>query len=134
MPYATASEMIAVIGEHEAEDLAPAAGGGVDEAALTAALGAAGDEIDGYLAGRYALPEGVARSTCIAIARYRLSATAPPDGRIGQDFDHAIAYLRDVAQGKTALRPTDAATSPGGGGPVAVGPGRVFTDASLRDY
>lgn len=134
MPYATAAEMIAQIGEHEAENLAPAEGGGIDEAALTAALDAAGDEIDGYLAGRYVLPAGVARSTCIVIARYRLSPSAPPDGRIGRDFDRAIAYLRDVAQGKTALRPADAGGAPGGGGPVAVGPERVFTDGTLRNY
>ncbi|WP_299440173.1 phage protein Gp36 family protein [uncultured Rhodospira sp.] len=134
MPYATASEMIAQIGAHEAEDLAPADGGGVDTAALDAALADAGEEIDGYLGGRYVLPTGVARVHCIAIARYRLSAGAPPDGRVGKDFDRAIAYLRDVAQGKTALRPIDTGGEAGGGGPVAVGPGRVFTDDTLRDY
>jgi phage gp36-like protein len=132
MPYATASEMIATIGEHEAEDLAPADGGGVDAAALDAALARASEEIDGYLGGRYSLDAGLARSLCITIARYRMSTRAAPDGRAGRDYQDAIRYLRDVVAGRTGQTPLDAAGAPSSGAAIVSMPERLFSRDTLR--
>ncbi|MBB4268284.1 phage protein Gp36 family protein [Roseospira visakhapatnamensis] len=101
MAYATASEMIDQIGENQAEDLARAEGGGIDEAALTAALADASGVIDGYLGGRYALAADLARQHCIIIARYALASGAPPEGREGRDYQDTVAFLRAVVAGKT---------------------------------
>lgn len=130
--YATASEMIAQIGEHEAEDLAPADGGGVDTAALDAALARASEEIDGYLGGRYSLEAGLARSLCITIARYRLATHAAPEAREGRDYQDAIRYLRDVVAGRTGQTPLDASGDPSSGAAIVDMPPRLFTRDTLR--
>ncbi|GEO82274.1 phage protein Gp36 family protein [Pararhodospirillum oryzae] len=133
MAYATPDDYIAAVGAAEAEDHAPAVGGGIDTARLTARLDAASDEIDGYLGGRYVLPEGRARAVCVALARYRMAADAQPDGRVGKDYADATQYLRDVVAGKTALTPVASGT-PVGGGAVLVSSRRAMTCDTLRDY
>ncbi|MBB4287795.1 phage protein Gp36 family protein [Roseospira goensis] len=132
--YATAAEMIAQIGDHAAEDLAPADGGGVDTAALDDALARATEEIDGYLGGRYSLEAGLARSLCIVIARYRLATHAPPESREGRDYGDAVRYLRDVVAGKTGQRPLDAGGAPTGGAALVDMPPRLFGPGTLGGF
>ncbi|MYM80539.1 DUF1320 domain-containing protein [Duganella sp. FT50W] len=82
--------------------------------AVDKALAAADALIDGYLAGRYALPLAVVPVTlpqfAEAIARYNLLGEAATE-RARTDYQDALAWLRDVQSGRVQLQ--QAAPVPG---------------------
>jgi len=90
------------------------------------ALDDADAEIDGYLAGRYALPlspvPAVLRVHAITIASYRLlgSAAAETDR---EDYKLVRAYLERVADGRVNLVPPAAVPAVQGVGSVLFSPG-----------
>lgn len=76
---------------------------GLRPGAVDNAIVAAGALIDGYLAGRYALPLSPVPASlpqqAEAIARYRLMGDAATE-QARLDYQDAIAWLKDVAAGR----------------------------------
>ena len=116
--YATASDMIAVFGEHEVISCTDRTGTGeVDASVLSAALVSASSTADSYLARRYALPLPLVPPALTAvvcdIARYRLTGgqvleTDPIKDR----YKLAIAWLRGLAGGEMSLPELEPPESP----------------------
>ncbi|TVP08815.1 gp436 family protein [Shewanella sp. KCT] len=108
MPYATAEQMIARFGEQELTALTDRDGtvGGVVMAALDTAINDASALIDGYLAGRYALPLAhplpALTRICCDMARYGLYDDAVSDA-VAKRNDDAVRFLEKVAQGSITL-------------------------------
>lgn len=109
MSYATISMLTARYGERlllQLTDRATPPAGAVDSAIVDAALGDTDAVIDGYLAGRYALPLSetppLLADLAQAIAIYKLHSFLP-DPKIDQDYKDAIAALDKIARGVVRL-------------------------------
>lgn len=114
MAYATRTDLENRYGADEVgqrEDALPA--GAVD-----LALADADGLIDGYLAGRYALPLSSVPDALVrvaaAIARYNLLGDSATE-RAQMDYKDAIAWIKDVQAGRVLLDgvPTPAGAAPG---------------------
>lgn len=107
MSYAAFADFVASVGEAEAIELTDAVGAGVPDAAVYAAAAADVDaEIDGYLAGRYALPLSpvprlIVRIAC-DMARYRLWREQASD-EVRRRFEDARRLLEAIAAGRVQL-------------------------------
>lgn len=139
MTYATQQNLLDRYGEQELIELTDRANLGViDAAVLAQALADADAEINGYLAGRYALPLAttpvvLVRAAC-DIARFNLHKDAAPE-LVQKRRDDAVKFLALVGQGKIGLGLDAAAeTAPATGGPQHAGGARVFDRGSLQDY
>jgi len=140
--YAVKQDMIDRFGETELVQITNKdnnAATAIDDAALDQALFDAGAEIDGYLAGRYALPlapvPSILKRNACDIARYHLYDDRVTE-QIQKRYDSTIAYLDEVARGKISLG-VDAAEQPAaaaGGPQVAPGNDREFTRETLSDF
>lgn len=125
MPYATVTDLQDRLGEArlvQLTDLADPPLGLVDQAVAQKALDDAEAEIDGYLAGRYALPlaapvPAVLRVHAVTIAHYRLLGSAAGEVE-REDYKTARQYLMAVAKGDVVLTAPDQAAAPAGAGPV----------------
>jgi phage gp36-like protein len=138
MAYATAQD---IIDRYSADQLLITfdrdAIGQADPEAVARALDDATAEIDGYLAGRYALPLSepprILAFMCVDIALYKGSLeTAVTDER-RRRYQDAIAYLVRVAKGDIALFSSDPGAPQGGSGASFSAGGRVFTRDSMKD-
>lgn len=137
MAYATVQDLTDRFGEAELialTDRADPPAGAVDATVAAKALDDASQLIDGYLAGRYALPLASVPSLlvtlCGDIARYRLhtdSAEGEPKAR----YDDAIRLLRDISGGRLTLQIAGAEPAATGGQVLHAAPERVFTAATL---
>lgn len=80
--------------------------GVVDTAVVDRALADTDAVIDGYLAGRYALPlvqvPGLIADLAQAIAIWKLHIYAP-DPKIKDDYDQALRALREIATGAVRI-------------------------------
>lgn len=110
--YATVEFMTKRFGQREVIALSDREQTGeADSTVLADALDEASDEIDTYLAGRYALPldpqPKMLAGTCCDIARYRLCGgeTVMTD-EIDKRYKAAIAFLKLVASGDVTLGST----------------------------
>lgn len=139
MSYATLDDLIARAGVEEILDVADRDGDGTpDPDVVLAALAAADEAVNTYLAGRYVLPlssvPSPVRTWAVAIARYRLHLHAPPD-YVVRDYKDALSELRLAASGTIALVGAAGvvpATAPGGIDADGVGP--VFDRCGLRGW
>ena len=109
--------------------------GQADPGAAERALADATAEIDGYLAGRYALPlesgrAAALRRTAVDIAVYRLAAdaTAATDER-RRRYEDAVRFLKGIASGEIRLGTDGVRTPPRAR--ALPGPPRRFTRASV---
>ena len=107
MPYCTQQNLIDRYGEDELIQLTDRTGTGlIDATVIAAAIADAGALLDGYLAGRYALPLAstppILTNLACDLARYQLydDATTPV---VQANRDSAIRYLEQVATGKIPL-------------------------------
>lgn len=134
MPYATRQDLIDRFGVEEMTQLTDRDGSGtLDPALLDRALATADGLIDGYLAGRYALPLDPVPAPLAVIAadlaRYELYDDAVPD-LVRDRRDAAIARLKDLAAGRWLLpTPPEAHAAPGR--PTVAGRPAVFGPATL---
>lgn len=122
--YATPADMITRYSPDALLQVTDPEGEALHEEVLSAALADAADEIDGYLAARYTLPLAqrpkVLTLLSCSIAMYRLLSLRTlgdvEDAR--KRYEDAIAFLRDVANGKIGLGVSETGlappTSPGG--------------------
>ena len=131
MPYATQADLEARFRQQELIELTDESGIGViDAAAVAVALADADSEINGYLAGRYALPLAqtspeLVRLAC-DIARYKLYDTRATE-QVKARYDDAIKKLRDVSRGVASLGIDQASQ------PVAVA-GSASISSGGRDF
>lgn len=139
MNYATQQDMVDRFAEVELVQLTDSTNSGaIDAAVLGRALDDADAEIDGYLAGRYALPLTTVPKILVGyacdIARYRLYDDRATE-HVAKRYDDAVRYLRMVAEGKVGLGLSSAseAAAPAGG-PAISAPARVFSHDTLKDY
>lgn len=112
--------------------------GEIDAAAVAKACDDATALIDGYLAGRYALPLAEVPPLIAALAEdvaiYRLHAYEP-DSKIKADYEAAIRSLRDIAAG--TIRLSVAGVQPpstGSTGAVFTDRERPMTEANLKGF
>lgn len=130
MSYATVDDLQARLGEPrlvQLTDLADPGIGLVDRGVAQKALDDATAEIDGYLAGRYALPlatpPAVLRVHCVSLAHYRLLGSAADEVTLA-DVKALRAWLARIADGAVALfAPTDT-PAPSGAGEVVFSSGQ----------
>lgn len=109
MPYASLDDLISAFGERELialTDRGAEATGVMDEAVIDGALGAADALIDGYVAGRYALPMSpvppLITELAVPLALYKLHRFGRPD-QVEADYKDARATLRDISEGRVKL-------------------------------
>ncbi len=80
--------------------------GAIDAAVVAQAIADADAVIDGYLAGRYALPltslPPLLADLAAAIAFYKLHRQTPVE-KVVRDYDQALSLLRDIARGQVML-------------------------------
>lgn len=143
MSYATQADLIARFGADELVQLTDRAEAHtIDASVVAAALADADAAIDGYLAGRYAVPVAPVPALLLRlaadIARYLLHGNAAPDA-VRRAYDDAIKMLRDLSAGVAVL--TGVAAPAPGASPAAppttaayLAPDRVMTGDTLADF
>ena len=141
--YASYEEMLARFGRLEllqVTDLGEAPLADPDADVVTAALADSSETVNGYVAGRYALPlspvpDPVRRWTC-DIARYFLHRDTAPE-RVRKAYEDALAALKDVSRGVITLQ-ADGLSTPeaavSGGHVQTAGPDRMFTAGGLKGF
>jgi phage gp36-like protein len=129
MAYATVDDLLKRYDRHRLAELTTDNGRDPDETALAVALADASAEVNGYLARRHTtplspVPEVIVRLTCV-VAVYNL-ATLQRDRDIediSRRYEHAIAFLRRVADGTISLGLPGDGSPDGGGGAGGGGAG-----------
>ena len=134
MPYASAEEFIAAVGEVEARQVAPGSGTAADPARILEALADASGELDSYIGTRFPTPvtpvPRVLRVHAIAIARSALNRGS--NEQMKQAADRARAWARDVSKGLITLgskEPGETASLP----PSSGGPGFVTEPSAFAE-
>lgn len=143
MTYATQQDLIDRFGASELVQLTDKVNRPVttiDPVPVERAIGDAGALIDSYIGKLYRLPlsavPAVLTKVACDIARYYLHGkAAEKEGPVERAYNEALAWLKDISKGLTALDAEGVAPAQAGGGSVkASAPGRVFTRDSLRDF
>jgi phage gp36-like protein len=142
MTYATQTGLVDRYGEAmliALTDRAAIPTGFVDAGVVSRALAEADALIDGYLAGRYALPLSAVPPVLVplaeAIAIYSLHITEP-EAKIRADYEAAIKRLAEIARGTIILK--DAAgvepAAPGTAGVQITDRERAFTPDTMTGF
>lgn len=142
MPYATQQMLTDRVGEPMLillTDRAAVPTGLLDAETLARAQADADAMIDGYLAGRYALPlasvPALVADIAQAVTLWKLH-TSDPEAKIKADYDDALKRLKDIAQG--VIRLTSVAgiepTSSGASGVQIVDRERPFTEDNMKGF
>ncbi|WP_333822858.1 gp436 family protein [Pinisolibacter sp.] len=140
MPYCALADLIDRAGEAEILQVADRDMDGIaDPAVIDAAIGSAGDQIDAYLAGRFALPlvpvPAIVVTWAVSIARYLLHRDGAPD-HVVRDQRDALAALKDAAAGRLSLPSvTGAVPAPASTSGIGVATdGTVFTSDRMGGF
>lgn len=141
MPYATQTDMEEHCSESDLialTDRADPPAGAIDADVLDAALVKASGLMDGYLKSRYVVPIAVVTADltlrCVHIAYYLLHRDSAPD-KVRKDYDDALRWLRDVADGRIVLTGTPAAAPEGSAdSPQIDAPDRTFTSDNMSGF
>jgi phage gp36-like protein len=123
MAYATEANIVTMYGQDLLDAVASRDGSGrANPDTVTSALEAATAEIDTYLGVRYTVPldpvPPYIRQVCVDIAVYRMALDiGPRTEEMRVRYADAIAYLKNVAEGKFELPDTSGGggEDPGGG-------------------
>jgi phage gp36-like protein len=127
MAYATQANIVTLYGQELLDAVASRDGSGrADPETVTAALDAATAEIDTYLGVRYTVPldpvPPYIRQVCVDIAVYRMALDiGPRTEEMRVRYADAIAYLKNVAEGKFELPDTGSGGEDPGGGSAGTG-------------
>ncbi len=141
MSYATLAQLIDRYGEPMLIDLTdreePAAGA-IVAAVVARALADTDAMIDGYLAGRYALPLAetptLLTDLALQIALYKLHRNVVSE-KVQRDHDAAVRTLRDIAAGTVRLDVAGAEPAGSDAGTVRTNePDRRLTPDSLKGF
>lgn len=140
MPYATETDLTTRYGADELVQLTDDTGTGTaDPAKIAAALADADEAVNGYVAGRYAVPLSpvpmlVRRWSC-DLARYFLHTAAVPE-LVEANYREAIKGLDAVAKGTITLAAAGAAqpVAPAADYSVMISTPGSAMDEFLRDF
>ncbi|MCY0966133.1 gp436 family protein [Parathalassolituus penaei] len=115
MAYATATDLVSRFGELELLQLTDTDNSGqLGNSQIDSALADASDEIDSYLAGRYALPLATIPTllvaVCADVSRYYLYGAAVPE-LVRERYQERIKFLVRVASGTASLPIPEAANT-----------------------
>lgn len=140
MAYATLADLIERASEREIREISDRdRDGETDPEVIAAALADADNRINSYIAVKYATPlpsvPDLVRTWAVSIARYVLHHNGAPK-HVKDDFDDAIAALKDVSRGLAALPVADGEAPPvdQAGKVMASHPATVFTQEKLRGW
>lgn len=142
MTYATLADLVVRAGEKEILQIADRDRDGVaDPDVIEGALANAAMRIDGYVGVKFDLPlpsvPALVQDWAVSIARYVLHRNGAP-AHVRQDYDDAIAALKDVAAGRiilpVALGDPAPASSGAAGTVMASHPDQVWTEDRLRGW
>jgi phage gp36-like protein len=139
MTYATQQDLVDRFGNDELLQLTDRTNSGqIDTVAVSRALADADAEINGYLAGRYALPFASAPAILVRlacdIARYQLYGDRVIDP-VKQRYQDAQKLMQNLSSGAVQLGVATGQAAPVSDAGVAfVSPGRVFNTDNLADY
>lgn len=140
MLYASAEQMLARFGESELIALTDrdGAAGGIVTAVLDTALSDASALIDGYLAGRYALPLATPpvalTRLCCDMARYGLYDDQANE-QVSQRNSDAVRFLEKVSEGKISLGlSSEGSTTPSQDLPQMQSQGSVFARDKSKGF
>ena len=143
MPYASQADLVARFGSDELIQLTDRTNAGtIDSSIVSTALVDADAMINGYLAGRYAVPviptPALLLRLAADIARALLWKDRPTEA-VRQAQEDALKMLRDLAQGTATL--VGVAAAPAGASPAVPearvsfsGGDKVLTRAALAEY
>lgn len=141
MAYASSADMTARFGLQEVIALTDRGNtGDMDETVLGPALTEATAEVEGHLAGRYALPLAevppLVTGLVCDIARYRLcGASALETDAVRNRYRDAVRMLELIGAGKVSLGLTPAGQpAPSSGGVLVRRGERSFPSGSLKDW
>lgn len=141
MPYCTLEQLTDRFGERlllQVTDRAAPPAGVVDADVVARAIADTDAVIDGYLAGRYALPIAAAPpqlvDLALTIAIYKLHPFAP-DPKIKDDYDQALKTLLQISKGdfRLPLEGVEPAAT-GNSGVVTNDRARPFTEDNLTGF
>lgn len=139
MSYATQQNLVDRFGELELIQLTNREGGEtIDADVVSEALADADELVDSYIANRASLPlaDVPPRLVRVAgdIARYFLYADAPTE-QVRTAYKDALAWLREVAQGRATLGNDGvSAASPAEAAVEFTGDDRLMTRTGLKDF
>lgn len=141
MPYVTLQQLIDRYGEStlvRATDRGEVAAGIIDQAVIDRAIADTDAVIDGYLAGRYALPlntpQPLLADIAGAVAIWKLH-TYEPDPKIKADYEAALRSLREISAGTIRLSAAGLeAAGTGGSGARITDRERPFTAENLKGF
>lgn len=139
MAYCTRDDLESRFGTIEIADLLDQDNNGADDIdRLASAIADAGALIDGYIAGRYAVPLATApaliKDVACDVTRYKLWRNRAPE-EIQKRYDQAISTLRDISRGVISLPPgTVPPQTVSEGGVAYEASERIFTESSLSDF
>lgn len=140
MTYATLPDLIERAGEKEILQVADRDRDGIpDPDVIAAAIRDGMNVVNGYVATKYRVPFGsvpdLVRTWTVSIARYTLHRNTPPT-HVRDDYDDAIAALKDVAAGRNVLPVEEGEEPPTAvaGKVIAAHPPQVFTAHKLRGW
>lgn len=141
MPYTTQANLVKHFGERmliALTDRGSVASGAIDTAVVDEAIAGTDALIDGYLAGRYALPLAMTPRLIAELAEdiaiWKLH-TSDPDPKIERDYSDAVRTLKDIASG--TIRLDVAGTEPastGGTGVRITDRERPLTAKNLKGF
>lgn len=141
MTYATLEQLTERFGERmlrQLTDRGEIATGAIDAGVVDRALADTDAVIDGYVAGRYALPLSevppLLVDLALVIAIYKLHPAAP-EPKIKDDYEFALKSLAQIANGTVRLpaQGIEPASS-GAAGVVTMDRERDFTPDNLRGF
>jgi phage gp36-like protein len=141
--YASQQDLIDRYGEDELIQLTDRANlpaTTIDAAVVSAAIRDAENLADSYIAKKYQVPlvpvPDVLIPMICQIGRYYLHGRRlDKDDPVTRDFERAIAWLKDVANGTVQLEADGKTSGQSGGGAVQVSaPGRIFSRDTLGGF
>lgn len=138
MSYATQQNLIDRFGEAELKEVADRDGDTVlDAAVIAGVLADADDLIDSYIGKRYALPLATTPTRLVRlaadIARYYLYEDSPTEV-VKTAYRDALAFLRDVSEGKAVLDVAGAEPETASDAAQTDGPDRTFSRETLGGF
>lgn len=141
MTYASLGQLTERFGERmllQLTDRSRPPAGAIDTGVVDRALADTDAVIDGYVAGRYALPLSevppLLVDLALVIAIYKLHPAAP-EQKIKDDYEFALKSLGQIASGTIRLPAQGIEpVSSGASGVVAIDRARDFTPENLRGF
>lgn len=139
MAYCTRDDLESRFGTIEIADLLDQDNNGNEDGQrLDSAIADAGALVDGYIAGRYAVPlettPALIKDVACDVTRYKLWRNRAPE-EVQKRYDQAISTLRDISRGVISLPPgTVPPQTVSETGFEYESNERVFTPDSLADF